>query len=85
MQIAGLIYLLRILFDPWDPGLLAKVFAMQDFDTTMETETSDTQERLRDRLWAFLTYVLKRVVLVISFGPGILGLLWLFGRIFKRR
>ncbi len=58
---------------------------MQDFEATMETQTAADTERLRDRLWSFLIYVLKRLILVISFGPGVLGLLWLVGRIFKRR
>lgn len=58
---------------------------MQDFDaTTMEEAQAPGREELRERVWEFLTWLVKRVILFVSFGPGILGVLWLFGRIFRR-
>jgi len=59
---------------------------MQDFDTTMEQAATlgDEREGLRQRVWEFLIQLLRKVVLFISFGPGVLGVLWILGRIFKR-
>ncbi len=31
-----------------------------------------------------MRYLLKRFILIISFGPGILGFLWLLGKIIRR-
>jgi hypothetical protein len=60
---------------------------MQDFDThTDESEAHADDERgnYKERFREFLRYLTKRFVLFISFGPGILGFLWLLGRILKR-
>ena len=59
---------------------------MQDFDTTLgESEAQACErEQLRQRVWEFLTRLLKKIILFVSFGTGVLGLLWLLGRIFKR-
>jgi len=58
---------------------------MQDFDaTTVEGVDALSQDDLKEKIWDFLTLLVKRVILFVSFGPGILGVLWLLGRIFKR-
>ena len=61
---------------------------MQNFDTSStlgeEQAPSDERENVRQRVWEFLTYLFKRFVLFVSFGTGILGFLWLLGRIFRR-
>lgn len=60
---------------------------MQDYDATAEEAEASANQRaeLIERALTFVKYLLKRLVLLISFGPGILGLLWLLGRIFKKR
>lgn len=60
---------------------------MADFDTTTDgaTEVSEEErESLADRSRGTAKYLLRRFVLLVSFGPGVLGLLWLIGRIIKR-
>ena len=62
---------------------------MQEFDTTMgQTEPkgpdNNDREALKEQAWGYLTYFFKRLVVLVSFGPGILGVVWLLGRIFKR-
>lgn len=65
---------------------------MQDFDTTMGEDRAqqdgapagDEREQIRQRLWDILVRLFKRFVLVVSFGTGVMGFLWLLGRIFKR-
>jgi|GEM_PF-528914 hypothetical protein len=60
---------------------------MADFDTTTDsnTEVSDEErESLCDRSRGTAKYLLRRFVLLVSFGPGVLGLLWLIGRIIRR-
>jgi len=59
---------------------------MTEFETTIEeTESAaDEREQVKDRVWGFLTYLLKRMIVLISFGPGIVGVVWLLGRILKR-
>lgn len=58
---------------------------MQDFDTTVEDNdsTSERNERM-ETFRQYLLFIFKRVLVFISFGPGVLGFLWLLGRIFKR-
>ena len=59
---------------------------MQDFETQAEDselkngEETDALERSK----GLLKYMLKRFILIVSFGPGILGFLWLLGRVIKR-
>lgn len=58
---------------------------MQDFETTTEnTEAGEERESLTERLNGYFKPFLKKAILLISFGPGILGVLWLIGKIFKR-
>lgn len=65
---------------------------MPDFDTTTddgvtsanENENEETRENKRAKFRAFAKSALKRFVLFLSFGPGVLGFLWLLGRILKR-
>jgi len=60
---------------------------MQNFDTSTMGEQeapADDRENLKQRAWDFLVYLFKRFILFVSFGTGVMGLLWLLGRIFKR-
>jgi hypothetical protein len=57
-----------------------------------EFETSQDEQEVVDgdgsptfvRFAELFRYLLKRLVVFVAFGPGILGVLWLIGRIFKR-
>ena len=61
---------------------------MQDFETQADDseaavhghESVDTLERSK----GLIKYLVKRFILIVSFGPGILGFLWLLGRVVKR-
>lgn len=60
---------------------------MQDFETSQdETDAlaDDGKIPLSLRLNVMSKTFLKRFVIFVSFGPGILGFLWLLGRILKR-
>jgi hypothetical protein len=61
---------------------------MQDFDTTTDDETTgeheESRETNREKFRAFAKKALKKFVLFLSFGPGVLGFVWLLGRILKR-
>jgi hypothetical protein len=59
---------------------------MQDFETQAEdseTKGGDQTDAL-ERSKNMIKYMLRRFILIISFGPGVLGFLWLLGRIVKR-
>ena len=59
---------------------------MQDFETQAddsETKGGDQVDAL-ERSKNMLKYLLKCFILIISFGPGVLGFLWLLGRLIKR-
>jgi hypothetical protein len=60
---------------------------MQDFDTSTEESSSPqpTGGDVRERLTELFMFVFKKFIIFVSFGPGVFGLLWLIGRIFKRR
>jgi hypothetical protein len=59
---------------------------MQDFETTTEDASSDSNRaELRERVVTVLVNVFKKFIIFVSFGPGVFGLLWLIGRIFKKR
>jgi len=77
---------LLILCTSWQLVAIERGFpAMQDFDaTTVEGVEALSRDDLKEKIWDFLTLLFKRVILFVSFGPGILGVLWLLGRIFKR-
>lgn len=58
---------------------------MQDFETHAEdAEVDESEESVAERSKDMLRYLLKRFILIVSFGPGILGFLWLIGRIVRR-
>jgi hypothetical protein len=61
---------------------------MQDFETTTDDADSENtnEERtpLGERVRQIAKVITRRFVLLLSFGPGILGFLWLLGRILKR-
>lgn len=60
---------------------------MTDFETAAnDAETEPTEERtpLSDRFSHLAKYVMRRFLVLLSFGPGILGVLWLLGRILRR-
>jgi hypothetical protein len=59
---------------------------MAEFETNPESaEASEDgdKESLAHRSKGLLDASLKRLVLFVSFGPGVLGFLWLIGRILK--
>ncbi len=59
---------------------------MQDFETQADDSEAKGEEQVDalERSKNMLKYMLKRFILIISFGPGVLGFLWLLGRIVKR-
>jgi hypothetical protein len=59
---------------------------MQDFETQAEDSEAKGEEQTDalERSKSMLKYMLKRFILIVSFGPGVLGFLWLLGRIVKR-
>jgi len=59
---------------------------MQDFETQAEDSEAkgDEQTDALERSKSALKYLLKRFILIVSFGPGVLGFLWLLGRIVRR-
>ena len=59
---------------------------MTDFDATNggSDVMAEEQERIVKDPVDLPRYLLKRFVLLVSFGPGVLGFLWLIGRILKR-
>lgn len=71
-----------------NPSSQERAENMQDFDTQTgdDTEANESSERgsYKQRFKEFARFLTKRFVLFISFGPGILGFLWLLGRILKR-
>lgn len=59
---------------------------MQDFDVSVDDDNnfdSSQGERL-ERAKIMSRLALKRVLMVVFFGPGVLGFLWLIGKLFKR-
>lgn len=61
---------------------------MSDVDTAQEKNEekvdSADQEVVHESPAELMHDLLRRFVLFISFGPGVLGFLWLIGRILKR-
>lgn len=59
---------------------------MQDFDISQDEDISDDRHNgsNRDHLLDLFHNLLKKLVVFISFGPGVLGVLWFLGKIFKR-
>ncbi len=59
---------------------------MAELDRTAEDSdiSNEEHERPLERSRAGLKIWLKRLVTFVSFGPGVLGILWLIGRILRR-
>ena len=61
---------------------------VDEFETkTEETDSFDSDDersQKRARIGELFRNFLKRVVMLVSFGPGVLGVLWLIGRILRR-
>jgi len=57
---------------------------MQDFDTQADDSEVTAGDEAAQRSKDIVRDLLKRFILVISFGPGVLGFLWLVGRIVRR-
>lgn len=60
--------------------------SMSEFDTTVDGRdvTEDEHKGNRETSKVTLEDMLRHFVLFISFGPGVLGFLWLIGRILRR-
>ncbi len=59
---------------------------MQEYDVDIEAAgdgKSDCHARAA-RFKELLRYVFKRFLVFVCFGPGVLGVLWLIGRLIKR-
>ena len=61
---------------------------MEEFDTTAgETDSAESEERtlFSGTLLpeSFAGYI-RRIILLLFMGPGVLGILWFIGRILKR-
>lgn len=57
---------------------------MQDYETGQDSSASLDDENSNGQIGAFIKSLLKRLVVFICFGPGVLGVLWIIGRLFKR-
>jgi len=59
---------------------------MQDMEAIMDDGSlaSDDHEAIKERIWDLIVFAFKRFVLFVSFGPGVLGVLWLIGKVFRR-
>ncbi len=58
--------------------------SMQDYETSEDSTTALEEESSNDRIAAILKSIFKRAVVFVCFGPGVLGVLWIIGRLFKR-
>jgi hypothetical protein len=60
---------------------------MAEFETAgseHDHATRDERECVRQGATGWFSVALRRFVLFVSFGPGVLGFLWLIGRILRR-
>ena len=61
---------------------------MNDFDAQTdeihEDEQLDEQSDKRERVVSLVRVLARRFVLFLSFGPGVIGFVWLIGRILRR-
>ncbi len=57
---------------------------MQDYETSEDSSTALEEESSSDKVGALVKSLFKRLVVFICFGPGVLGVLWIIGRLFKR-
>lgn len=56
---------------------------MQDY----QTESGDSgvlDEEVNNRYEDLIRTMLKKIVTFVCFGPGLLGVMWIIGRLFKR-
>jgi hypothetical protein len=59
---------------------------MAEFEGSAEKIKSDTSENLATdpNFFEATTDFLRQAIIFICYGPGVLGLLWLIGRILRR-
>mgnify|MGYP003384602324 CR=1 FL=1 len=56
---------------------------MQEFDTSREESGVDEDDK-PVKTGVLFRSLLKRLVVFLCFGPGLLSVLWIIGRVFKR-
>jgi hypothetical protein len=59
---------------------------MQDMDATIDDASLKAADReaVAERVGEVLRLLFKKFILFVSFGPGVLGFVWLLGKIFRR-
>ena len=63
---------------------------MADFDETKNQSVQDAEieadehSKALENTKCVFTMILKKLVFFVSFGPGVLGVVWLIGRILRR-
>jgi hypothetical protein len=58
---------------------------MQDFETgSADADTCAERNERLEQMRLYWRFVAKRILVFVCFGPGVLGCLWLIGRILKR-
>lgn len=58
---------------------------MQDYETSNDSSSSfDDEVESANHAGDFIRALFKKLVVFICFGPGVLGVLWIIGRLFKR-
>ena len=59
---------------------------MQDFDSVSvdDDNLSEARGEKLERARALSRFYFKRFLMMVFFGPGVLGFLWLIGKLFKR-
>ena len=57
---------------------------MQDYETSQDNSSTLDEERSPSHVGELLKEILKKIVVFVCFGPGVLGVLWIIGRLFKR-
>jgi hypothetical protein len=55
---------------------------MQDLENGADGALEE--DNSHDRRGQLMKSLLKRLVVFVCFGPGVLGVLWIIGRLFKR-
>lgn len=57
---------------------------MQDYETSQDSANPSEEEQPRDKVAVMVKSLLKRLVVFLCFGPGVMGVVWIIGRLFKR-
>ena len=57
---------------------------MQDYEAGQDESSGLDEDNSNDQLATFIRSLIKRLVMFVCFGPGVLGVLWILGRLFKR-